>query len=197
MCAGDLSRVRRLVREAYSAAATTPAACHPFPVGREFAASLGYPAESLASLPAASVEAFSGVSTVSLLAEIQPGATVLDVGCGAGLDSLIAARRVGPHGRVIGLDFSADMLARARAAVAEAGIPQVCFALAAAECLPLPDASIDAAMVNGIFNLNPARTSIFNELARVLRPGGAVWVAELVLSQPLPPQPQIMSDWFA
>ena len=150
----------------------------------------------LASLPQSSVDAFSGVSNVTLTAEIAQGDTVLDLGCGAGLDSLIAARRTGPHGKVAGLDFSQAMVARARAAQREAGICQAVFVRADAEHLPLQDGSIDVALANGIFNLNPDRGMIFRELARVLRPGGAVYAAELVLLQPLPPERQTRADWF-
>jgi arsenite methyltransferase len=187
-----VNELRGLVREAYSAAARAPQAHHAFPLGRRFAASLGYPEELLASLPPASVEAFSGVSNVSLWAEIPAGAAVLDLGCGAGMDAIIAARRAGPNGTVVGLDFSAAMLARARAAGGG-----VILAQADAEALPLRDASMDVALANGIFNLNPAREAIFRELARVVRPGGTVYAAELVMEQPLPREQHTVADWFA
>jgi len=192
-----VNRLRSMVREAYSAAAEAPAGAHAFPVGREFAASLGYAEETLAGLPQASLEAFSGVSNVALIASIPAGATVLDLGCGAGLDSLLAAQRTGPRGRVVGLDFSAAMVGRARAAAAEAGAINAVFCQADAEQLPLRDRSIDVALVNGIFNLNPARASIFFELARVLGVGGEVYAAELVLREPLPPDAHTAADWFA
>jgi len=193
----DQDQLRDAVRGAYSAAADRPADHHPFPVGREFARSLGYPADLLDSLPAVCVDAFAGVSNVALLADLPFGATVLDLGCGAGLDSLIAARRVGPGGRVIGVDFSETMLARARRAADEAksGIE---FRLADAERLPLADASVDVALVNGIFNLNPRRDAIFRELARVVRVGGSAFVAELILIEPLAPDARACPDnWFA
>jgi arsenite methyltransferase len=193
----DLTQLPRMVRDAYSAAAHDPQAHHAFPVGREFAATLGYPPEILASMPAASVEAFSGVSSVAVVAEIRTGATVLDLGCGAGLDSLVAARRAGPRGTVVGVDFSAPMVARARAAAAESGAANAVFCRANAQDLPLRTASVDVALVNGIFNLNPARAPIFRELARVLREGGAVYAAELILAAPLPPEKQTAADWFA
>lgn len=186
------------VRQAYSAAADNPQGDHPFPVGRQFAESLGYPSALLADLPAVAVEAFAGVSNVAIFADIPEGATVLDLGCGAGLDSLIAAQRVGPTGRVIGLDFSESMLARARQAAAETDLNNIEFQQADAETLLLEDASIDAALVNGIFNLNPARDLIFFELARVVRSGGAVYGAEIILREPLPPEEQASeTNWFA
>jgi len=191
-------QLRAGVHQAYSAAADNPQAEHPFPVGRQFAQSLGYPPGLLADLPASAVEAFAGVSNVAVFAGIPAGATVLDLGCGAGLDSLIAAKRVGPTGRVIGLDFSESMLARARQAAAEAGLNNLEFHQTDAENLFLEEASIDAALVNGIFNLNPARDLIFSELARVVRPGGTVYGAELILREPLPPEEQASeTDWFA
>ena len=191
-------QLRDKVRDAYSAAAQRPSEKHPFPVGRTFAESVGYPAALLDSLPSLAVEAFAGVSNVSLFAEIPEGAKVLDVGSGAGLDSLIAARRVGPLGSVTAIDFSRTMLDRARQAADQARIRNICFEEADAEHLPVGTASVDVALVNGIFNLNPARDSIFHELARVLRPGGVAYAAELVLAKPLPPEAkQSEADWFA
>jgi len=192
-----VTQLRGMVRDAYSAAAESPQGIHAFPVGREFAASLGYAAEALASVPAASVEAFSGVSNVGMMAEIPAGATVLDLGCGAGLDSLLAARRAGDRGRVVGVDFSAAMVRRAQDAAIEAGAVGVMFCRADAEQLPLRDRAVDVALVNGIFNLNPARVQIFRELARVLCRGGEVYAAELVLREPSTAEKQTAADWFA
>ncbi len=191
------ARLRGAVRRAYSAAAESPGFKHTFPVGRRFAESLGYPSELLAELPSDSVDAFAGVSNVALFASIPPGATVLDLGCGAGLDSLIAARRAGRTGRVVGIDFSEAMLARARQAATTCGL-DLAFCRGDAESLPLESGSIDVALVNGIFNLNPARAAIFAELARVVRRGGAVYAAELILSEPLPRMGQPSdAEWFA
>jgi SAM-dependent methyltransferase len=190
--------LREKVRKAYSAAAERPQGEHAFPVGRRFAESLGYPQELLIGLPSVSVDAFSGVSNVAVFADIPEGVTILDLGCGAGLDSLIAAGRTGPTGRVIGVDFSEAMLARARQAATEAGAENVEFHRASAEELPLEDGLIDVALVNGIFNLNPVRDAIFAELARVVRRGGAVYAAELILREPLPPEIIDSEDeWFA
>ncbi|MGH7354068.1 MAG: methyltransferase domain-containing protein [Candidatus Rokuibacteriota bacterium] len=176
---GRAQRLRDAVRSAYSAAAEHPLDKHAFPVGRVLAEGLGYPPALLDTLPAISVDAFAGVSNLSVFAEIPAGARVLDLGCGAGLDSLIAARRVGAGGHVIGVDFSEAMLARAHEATAEAAIAVTLFR-ADAERLPLAGGSIDVALVNGIFNLNPARTEIFRELTRVVRPGGRAYAAELI-----------------
>ena len=190
--------LRRKVRDAYSAAALRPDEMHAFPVGRQFARSLGYPAGLLADLPAACVDAFAGVSNISVFAEIPKGSVILDLGCGAGLDSLIAAHRTGRKGCVVGVDFSVPMLSRAGQSAAEAGISNVVFCRADAESLPLRDESIRIVLVNGIFNLNPTRQSIFRELGRVVQRGGVVYSAEFIWKEPLPPEQQASeSNWFA
>ncbi|MBT9588064.1 methyltransferase domain-containing protein [bacterium] len=153
----------------------------PFPTGRTLAEDVGYPADLINSLPSVSVGTFCGVSNVSLFADIDAQSVVLDVGCGAGLDSVVAARRAA---KVIGVDFSASMLRLAAQAVHEAGLDaKVTLLRCQAQQLPLVDASVDVAMVNGIFNLNPNRQQIFQELARVIRPGGNLFVAEIVLKE--------------
>lgn len=192
----DLLRAK--VNGAYSAAAAHPEQKHPFPIGRVLAEDLGYPSEVLDNVPQPSLEAFAGVSSVSLFADLPVGVTVLDLGCGAGMDSIIAARRVGPAGQVIGIDFSEPMLARARAAKELADLPHLQFQRGDAENLPLPSESVDVALVNGIFNLNPKRKEILSELVRVLRPQGRAYVAELILTRPLPESDQASeSNWFA
>jgi len=196
--ADETTKIREAVRQVYSEAAQKPAGEHPFPVGRGFAESVGYPSDLLSALPSVSVDAFSGVSNVSIVADIPVGATVLDLGCGAGLDTLIAASKVGKTGRVISVDFSEAMLARARQAAAEARMDNIEFHLADAENLPIPNGSIDIALLNGIFNLNPMRDAIFRELGRVMRRDGAVYAAELILKEPLPTEScSLASNWFA
>lgn len=188
--------LRSAVRAAYSAAADEPAGDHPFPTGRAFAVALGYPDDVLAQVPEAA-EAFTGVSNVSMFAGLRPGNSVLDLGCGAGLDALVAAGRVGPMGQVYGVDFSVAMLGRARRAAEAAKVENVVFAAADAERLPFRDGAFEVALVNGIFNLNPARTAIFRELARAVRPGGSVFGAELVLAGAASAGSSNASDWFA
>lgn len=191
-------RLRRAVCDAYSNAAIVPEGKHPFPVGRAFAESLGYPEDQLQVLPSISVDAFSGVSNVSVFAELPPGSRVLDLGCGAGLDSLIAGRRAGTDGRVVGIDFSEPMLERAHRAAVQADICNVHFCRAAGEKLPIKTGAIDVALVNGIFNLNPLRAEMFAELARVVRQGGSVYAAELILTGPLSSEVQASEEnWFA
>lgn len=187
--------LREKVRLAYSHVAEQPLADHPFRVGREVAVKAGYPEEMLATIPAASVNAFAGVSCVPCFAEIPPGSRVLDLGCGAGLDSALVATRAGS---VLAIDFSRTMLAIARTSAETMRLTNVEFREGDAESIPVATGSIDTALVNGIFNLNPARAAIFGELARVTRRGGMVFAAELVLKGPLPPDVQPSeSDWFA
>jgi ubiquinone/menaquinone biosynthesis C-methylase UbiE len=159
-----------------------------------FAESLGY---ALTDIPDVSADAFAGVSNISMTAVIPVGSTVLDLGCGSGLDSIIAARRTGETGRVISVDFSDEMLSRARAGVTEAAISNIDFRQGDAERIPAEDASVDVAIVNGIFNLNPSRDTIFMELARVMRHGGSVYSAELILTQPLVAEQRTAANWFA
>ncbi len=186
------------VRKAYSAAAEKPARKHPFPVGVAFARSVGYPKSILAEMPASSTESFAGVSNVSIFADIPAGTRVLDLGCGAGLDSLIAAGRTGPAGHVIGIDFSDAMLQRAQEAADELGTRNSEFKKANVGELPLEDSTIDVALVNGIFNLNRDRNPIFSELARVMKSNGAAFVAELILKEPLAEEETRDEDnWFA
>ena len=188
--------LRARVRAAYSLAVEKPGGKHPFPVGREFALSVGYPACVLDALPVPAVDAFCGTSNLSLTAAIHTGSTVLDLGCGAGMDCFIAASRTGAAGRVIGVDFSRSMLARAEASHSPG--MHLIFLQASAELLPLRRASMDIALVNGIFNLNPMRGAIFGELARVVRPGGYAFATEIIRREPAGADEVITDDnWFA
>ncbi len=191
-------QLRGGVWRAYSAVADNPRAKHPFPVGRRLAVNVGYPRALLATLPTTAINAFAGVSYVPGFAAMPAGSIVLDLGCGAGLDTLCAATQVGPTGQVFSIDFSPTMLNRTEQAIKASGLGNVRLVRSDAEMLPLPTASIDVALVNGIFNLNPARDAIFAELARVVRPGGAVYAAELVLRAPLSQVAAVNeATWFA
>jgi ubiquinone/menaquinone biosynthesis C-methylase UbiE len=159
---------------------------------------LGYSREVLDTIPREAVEGFAGVSNISVSATIPAGDTVVDLGCGSGLDSLISARRVGAEGRVVGIDFSEAMLERANSSRRELGLANVMFVRSAAERLPLADASVDQALVNGIFNLNPFRDEILSELARIVKPGGCVSGAELILQAPLQESSRVgAANWFS
>lgn len=188
--------LRQKVRDAYSCAAQDPHGRHPFPMGRSFAEGLGYSPEILGALPVPVIDAFTGVSNVSEFAEINPKSFTLDLGCGAGFDSLIVGLRAVSGASILGIDFSRPMLELANEGGRQMGLDNVRFCRASAEALPLPNASVDTALVNGIFNLNPARRQIFQELARAVRPGGSVYAAELVLREAVPAR-NTDEDWFA
>jgi arsenite methyltransferase len=195
MTADASAELRGAVRGVFDEVAERPSGEHPIPVGRALAEGVGYPPDLLDGLPARAVEAFAGVTFIHGFAEIPHGSRVLDLGCGAGMDALIAAGR-GAH--VTGVDFARAMLTRARASARQVGLTNVEFREGSAESIPSPDGCFDIALVNGIFNLNPARDSIFRELFRVLQPGGTVFASELILSGPLPEEERKSSaSWFA
>jgi len=195
----DLSAddVLAAVRERYNRVGAAPDQGYTFPVGRAFAEAVGYPPEVLDALPADAVAAFAGVACPVPYAALQPGEIVIDLGCGAGMDSLYAARVTGPAGCVLGIDFAPAMVERARRAIAESRLPAVEARPADASVLPVADAFADAVIVNGIFNLNPDKRALMAEVYRVLKPGGRLVAAEIALTAPLPPEEgQTLEDWF-
>ncbi len=191
----DSADLREAVRLTYSKVADQPHAKHPFHVGREVAERAGYSQELLSTIPAGSVDAFAGISCLPCFAEISAGARVLDLGCGAGLDSILIASSAGS---VVGIDFSTSMLAVARSSAESMGLANVEFREGDAESIPVEAGSVDVVLVNGIFNLNPERSAIFKELARVTSPDGVVFAAELVLKgHPPVASESSESDWFS
>jgi ubiquinone/menaquinone biosynthesis C-methylase UbiE len=148
-----------------------------------------YAAAELALVPRTSVEGALGVANHLRHAAIEPGETVLDVGCGAGIDSILAARRTGPTGRVLALDFLPEMLERTGAAAAQAGLDNVEPVEGDMEAIPLPDATVDHVISNGVINLAPRKARVLAECARVLRPGGKLTVSDLTVDEEeLPPE---------
>ena len=198
MTTTSTAKLRGRVRRAYSEAAKRTGDDLPISLGRESALSLGYPQDLLERLPSVAVDAFAGVSSVAVFAQKPPGSRVLDLECGAGLDSFIAAQRAGPAGWVVGVDSSEAILARPRRGAKSMGGNRIQFLHGDAENLELEDASMDIALVNGLSNLNPLRGEIFQELARVLRPGRARYAAELIVRGPLPAHVKSSeANWFA
>ena len=182
----DTQVLRSEVSKVYSRVASDPNGDFHFHRGPAYAAEfLGYDPAELAALPAACTASFAGVANPHAIARIAPGETVLDVGCGAGMDLLLAARRASPGGRAIGIDMTESMRDRARASAAAAGLTNVEVHTADATSLPLPDASVDAVISNGVLNLVPEKEKAFSEIRRVLRPGGRLQLGDIVLDAPL------------
>lgn len=191
------TELRAAVRDRYAAVASDPEGQYAFRVGRDFAEALGYPSELLDSLPVSAIDAFTGVATPMLRADLQPGETVLDLGCGGGLDLALAARAVGPTGRAIGVDMAEPMVERASATMRSLGFDWADARVGYAEALPVPDASVDCVVANGILNLSPDKSEVLAEVARILKPGGRFILAETTLRHELPPgSVNGLEDWF-
>lgn len=180
----DRDRLRREVRSLYHRVAEAPDGDFHFHRGPAYAVEwLGYAASELDALPSDVTASFAGVGNPHTIRPIRRGETVLDIGSGTGTDLMIAARAVGPEGRAIGVDFTASM--RERATAAAAGLPQVTVLEGDAMALPLDDDSVDVVISNGVLNLVPDKRVAFGEVARVLRPGGRLQLADIVVKDEL------------
>jgi arsenite methyltransferase len=177
----DVDVLREEIRRTYTDVSTAPEQEFIFPTGRAWAQELGYPEPELARVPEATVESFAGVANHWTLGRIEPGSVVLDLGCGAGTDLLIAAQMTGAAGRVIGVDMTATMLERARQSATEMGLANVELHESLIEALPLDDASVDIVISNGVIDLVPDKDAVFDEIDRVLRPGGRLQLADIVI----------------
>jgi Methylase involved in ubiquinone/menaquinone biosynthesis len=190
--------VEQALRERFRAAAQSPAGLFAYPTGLEGLRTLGYPEDLLAALPAEVATCYCGVGNVFAPGLPAPGETVLDVGCGAAVDALIAARWVGQGGRVEGVEFSEDMLRRGEANARLAGADNLRLAAGRAESLPEADASFDLVISNGVYNLVPDKHRALAEAFRVLKSGGRLQVADQITEAdtaacPLPP-PGALAD---
>lgn len=171
------------VRGMYSEVAKHPEREFHFPTGRPACELVGYPVELLNRLPVRAVESFAGVGYPFRAQCIRSGDTVLDIGSGSGTDVFVAREQVGPQGQVYGLDLTAAMRAKLTGIVAQAGAENVTVLAGNAEEIPLPDASVDVVTSNGVLNLVPNKARAAAEIARVLRPGGRVQIADIVLAR--------------
>jgi arsenite methyltransferase len=177
----DVGVLREEIQKTYTDVATDAAQEFIFPTGRPWARELGYPEPELSRVPDATVESFAGVANHWALGRIDPGSVVLDLGCGAGTDLLIAAQMTGSSGRAIGVDMTPSMLERARAGAREMGIDHLELHESLIEALPLEDGSVDVVISNGVIDLVPDKDAVFDEIDRVLRPGGRLQIADVVI----------------
>lgn len=182
----DLELLRTAIQEEYELVAREPERGFHFHTGRHLARILGYQDEWLDGIPEASIESFAGTGNPFNLGVLQSGVKVVDVGSGAGIDSLIAARMVGPEGRVVGVDMTPAMLEKAQRAAIEASIGNVEFRQGYAEALPIEDGWADVVISNGVLNLVPDKQAALEEMARVLKSGGRLQIGDIMVQKAVP-----------
>ncbi len=182
----DADALRGQIRDKYTDVALTPDKGFHFHNGRPLARMLAYDDAVVDSLPRGAVESFAGTGNPFSLGDLRHGETVLDIGCGAGFDSLIAARQVGPDGRVIAVDMTPAMLEKAAAAARELGLDNVECRQGLAEELPVESESVDVVISNGVINLCPDKVAVMKEVYRVLRPGGRFQIADIIVHKEVP-----------
>jgi arsenite methyltransferase len=177
----DLGRLRQAIQEEYTAVARDPGRGYHFHIGRPLASMLGYHDDWLEGLPEGSIASFAGTGNPFRSGHLQPGEQVVNVGSGAGIDGLIAAKMVGPDGQFIGIDMTRAMLEMARKRAIEAGSGHVEFREGLAESLPVPDGWADVVISNGVLNLLPDKLAALQEMARVLKPGGRLQIGDILV----------------
>jgi arsenite methyltransferase len=181
----DVEVLKSEIKKTYARVSQRPEEDFVFPTGRAWALDLGYPPDLMARLPEAAAESFAGVANPFALGSLQRSEIVLDLGSGAGTDSLVAAQMVGPKGRVTGVDMTPEILAKARAAAAEMEAMNVEFVEGEAEALPFDAESFDVVISNGVIDLAPDKDAVFSEIHRVLRPGGRIQIADVTIQNPV------------
>lgn len=182
----DPDALRDQVRDKYREVAVNPDGEFHFHTGRRLAAHLGYDEETVDALPDPAVESFAGVGNPFVLRPLERGERVVDVGVGAGFDTFVAARQVGPEGHVVGVDMTLEMLDKARRTATELGVDHVDLRDGLVESLPVEDGWADTVISNGVINLCPDKRAAFAELHRVLRPGGWLQFADIANGRPVP-----------
>jgi arsenite methyltransferase len=184
----DAEALREQIRAKYREVAAEPHRTFHFHTGRPLAARLGYEPVAVDALPDRAVESFAGVGNPFSLRRLEPGERVVDVGSGGGFDTFIAAGQVGPAGRVVGVDMTAEMLEKSRATAEALGLDHVEFRAGLAEALPVEDGWADVVISNGVINLCADKQAAFSEIHRVLRPGGWLQFADIANGRPVPPE---------
>lgn len=179
----DVAELRQAIRDEYTAVATEPERGFHFHTGRRLAAILGYDNAWLDGIPEPAIESFAGTGNPFSIQPIMAGERVLDVGCGAGIDSLIASRMCGPDGAVIGVDMTPAMVEKARGSAKAAGATNVDFRQGLAESLPVEDGWADVVISNGVVNLFPDKLAAFREIARALKPGGRLQIGDILVQK--------------
>jgi SAM-dependent methyltransferase len=173
--------LRASVIDRFAKIASAPDEEKKFPIGPQSAKKLGYDPDEVDALPSSVTESFCGVGNPFLMGEPQPNQTILDLGCGAGFDTLLAARRVEASGKVIGVDMTLEMIVKARTNAGNLGLMNVEFILGEIEDLPLPVNAFDLVISNGVFNLCPDKPRVLHEVLRVLKPNGRLQMADILL----------------
>jgi len=182
----DTHELEQRVKQMYQEVALEPEREFHFETGRALAERLGYPPEDLDRIPAAAIDSFAGVGHFLDLADIAPAETVLDLGSGSGMDSFLASLAAGRDGRVIGVDMTDEQLAKAAGLAAETGIDNAEFRQGYIEDPPVEAASVDCVISNGVINLSPDKAAVFAAVAKALRPGGRLALADIVSTEQLP-----------
>ena len=180
--AKDRKRIEEGIREKYAKVAVSAKGLFSYPTGPAGLEALKYNPDILRSLPETALESFCGVGNPFSLGEIREGESVLDIGCGGGVDSMVAATMAGPKGRIVGIDMSSEMVERARENLSLTNLKNVSFEESSAEDLPFPDQDFDVVISSGVFNLIPDKLKALREVFRVMKPGGRLMMADQVLT---------------